>query len=182
MTKRFGLVILGLILALTAGKREAGAPKYSFGFTARGTLGPVELGITAKRTGERYVLDTNEATYTGSFIASGAKACTGTTTITCVAPTATPTRTQIYGETAPAYWLVNLDARVNLKFLGLNDKTFFQANVYNLFDKLYVGGFGGNLNQSQSFVSSTGVSTYGNPGFVQIGAPRTVSGTLVFAF
>ncbi|MFM5930756.1 MAG: TonB-dependent receptor domain-containing protein, partial [Novosphingobium sp.] len=172
------------ILALTAGKREAGAPKYTFGFTARGTVGPVDLGITAKRTGERYVLDTNEATYTGTFIAPGAKACSGTTTITCVTPNpaTAPSRTAIFGETAPAYWLVNLDARVNLKFLGLNDKTFFQANVYNLFDKLYVGGFGGNLNQSQTFVSGTGVSTYGNPGFVQIGAPRTISGTLVFAF
>ncbi len=57
------------ILALTAGKREAGAPKYTFGGTLRGTFGPIDLGITAKRTGERFIYDTNEATFTGSAIA-----------------------------------------------------------------------------------------------------------------
>src|SRR3546814_8594048 len=39
----------------TAGKRESGAPAYTFGGSARGTLGPVELGVTAKRTGGRYL-------------------------------------------------------------------------------------------------------------------------------
>jgi len=77
---------------------------------------------------------------------------------------------------APAYWLVNLDARLNMKFIGLKE-TYFQLNVYNLFDKLYVGGFGGGLNQT---VNSSGV--FGNPNFVQIGAPRTVSGTLSLSF
>jgi hypothetical protein len=33
---------------------------------------------------------------------------------------------------------------------------------------------------SQSLTSSN--TAYGNPGFVQIGAPRTVSGTVSFAF
>ncbi len=168
------------VYALTAGKREAGAPKYTFGVSARGTLGPVELGITAKRTGERYIFDTNEATYTGTYLPNGAKACSSATV--CVAPTTVPTRTQIYTETAAAYWLVNLDARVNLEFLGLNKKTYLQLNVYNLFDQFYVGGFGGNLNQTQTFTAASGVSSYGNAGFVQIGAPRTISGTVVFAF
>jgi len=168
------------ILALTAGKREAGAPKYTFGGTIRGNLGPVDLGITAKRTGERYVYDTNEAVFTGTFLANGAKACP--TATTCVAPTAVGVNTQVYGATAPAYWLVNLDARVNLEFLGLNDKTFVQFNVYNLFDQFYVGGFGGNLNQNQTFATATGLSTYGAVPNVQIGAPRTISGTVVFAF
>ena len=53
------------------------------------------------------------------------------------------------------------------------EKTYFQLNVYNLFDKFYVGGFGGGL--SQSISASSGV--WGNPPFVQIGAPRTVSFT-----
>jgi iron complex outermembrane receptor protein len=170
------------IYALTAGKREAGAPKYSFGFTARGTLGPVELGVTAKRTGERYIYDSNEATFTGSFIPSGAKACTTAATPVCTTPVAPAAPTQVYTATAAAYWLVNLDARVNLSFMGLNEKSYFQMNVYNLFDQFYVGGFGGNLVQNPSFNQTTGVASYGNPGFVQIGAPRTVSGTLVFAF
>ncbi len=170
------------IYALTAGKREAGAPKYTIGITARGTLGPVELGITAKRTGERYIYDTNEATFTGSYVPNGAKGCTGTTTITCVTPVTPAAPTQVYSATAAAYWLVNLDARVNLEFLGLNKKTYIQLNVYNLFDQFYVGGFGGNLNQTQTFTASSGTSSFGNPGFVQIGAPRTISGTVVFAF
>ncbi len=168
------------IFALTAGRREAGAPKYTFGATARANFGPVEFGLTAKRTGERFIFDTNEALFTGTFLANGAKACTAVPV--CTAPTTAVAATQVYGATAPAYWLVNFDARVNLEFLGLNDKTYLQLNVYNLFDQFYVGGFGGGLNQSQTFNATTGVSTYGAVPFVQIGAPRTISGTLVFAF
>jgi iron complex outermembrane receptor protein len=173
------------ILVLTAGKREAGAPKYTFGFTARGELGPMEVGITAKRTGERFVYDDNEATFAGSFVPAGAKACTNVAVPVCTTPVAPAAATQIYDKAVSAYWLVNLDARINLEFIGLNDKTFVQLNVYNLFDQYYVGGFGGNLNQVLSnagFNQTTGTATYGNPGFVQIGAPRTISGTVVFKF
>ena len=45
--------------AFTAGKWESGAPKYMYGASAVGRLGPLELGITAKKTGPRYVYDTN---------------------------------------------------------------------------------------------------------------------------
>lgn len=168
------------VFAATAGKREAGAPKYSWGGTVRYSVGPVDLGLTAKRTGPRFINDTNEATFTGSFIPLGAKACP--TATTCVAPTAAVASTQVYGKVAAAYWLVNLDARINLEFLGLNDKTYLQLNVYNLTNSFYVGGFGGNLAQAATFNRATGVATYGNPSFVQIGAPRTISGTVVFAF
>ena len=65
----------------------------------------------------------------------------------------------------------------------MNDKTFFQLNVYNLFNQFYVGGFGGNLNQNQAVqLRPPAFPAYGNPGFVQIGAPRTISGTVVLAF
>jgi iron complex outermembrane receptor protein len=174
------------IYAPTAGKREAGAPKYTFGVNARGTLGPIEIGLTAKRTGERYIFDTNEATYTGTVVPLGAKACSNLPTPVCttpVAPTAAPV--QIFDKAAPAYWLVNLDARFNLNAVGLGDKSYVQLNVYNLFNQFYVGGFGGNLNQvytSAGYNQTTGTATYGNPGFVQIGAPRTVSATLVLGF
>ena len=164
------------IYALTAGKRESGAPKYTFGINARGSLGPVELGITAKRTGERYVYDTNEAIYTGTFLPSGALTSAGAT------PTATVASTQVYTATAAAYWLVNLDARLKLDAIGLNDKSYVQLNVYNLFNQFYVGGFGGNLNQTFSYANATGVGTYGSVPNVQIGAPRTVSATLVLGF
>ncbi|MBR2174024.1 TonB-dependent receptor [Sphingopyxis sp.] len=128
----------------TAGKRESGAPAYNFGGSARGTLGPVELGVTAKRTGGRYLYDTNLPLTLGG--------------------------NQVYGAKTNAYWLVNLDARLSLEFLGLNDKTFFQVNVYNLFDTLYVGRFTSSLEQSTSAPNA------------QIGAPRTISGTLTVGF
>ncbi|MBA3055460.1 MAG: TonB-dependent receptor, partial [Sphingomonadales bacterium] len=130
----------------TAGKRESGAPEYTLGGSARGTLGPVELGVTAKRTGPRYINDENLPV---RQIISG-------------------TLTDVYPAKAPAYWLVNLDARLNLAQWGL-EKTHFQLNVYNLFDQFYVGGFSGGPNSV-------------NVPFVQIGAPRTVSGTMVIAF
>ena len=160
------------VFAATAGQREGGSPKYSFGGTLRGELGPVELGITGKRTGPRNIFDTGAATYTGSFVPTGAvpSGALGSTA-----------RTQIFGASAPAYWLVNLDASIELGFVGLSE-TRFQLNVYNLFDQFYVGGFGGGLAQSASYNRTTGVATYGGPGFVQIGAPRTVSGTLTFKF
>ena len=72
--------------------------------------------------------------------------------------------------------VVNLDARMKLTMLKGLEKSYFQLNVYNLFDEFYVGGFGGGLNQAFSG------GNYGNPGFVQIGAPRTISGTLSLAF
>lgn len=144
--------------AFTGGQREAGAPKYSYGASARGALGPLELGVTAKRTGPRYIFDTNLPTFTGDVdVPAGVK--------------------QIFPATAPAYWLVNLDARYNLGGAGL-PQTYIQMNVYNLFDQFYVGGFGGAL--SQSINASSGV--YGNPSFVQIGAPRTISATLSVGF
>lgn len=133
------------VFAPTAGKRRSGAPAYTFGGSARGTLGPVELGVTAKRTGGRYIYDTNLPV--------------------------TADGVEVYPAKTNAYWLVNLDARLSLEFLGLNDKTFFQLNVYNLFDKLYVGSYTTSLAQGTS-----------SPPFAQIGAPRTISGTLTVGF
>jgi iron complex outermembrane receptor protein len=90
-------------------------------------------------------------------------------------PIANPTK--VYDKTADAYWLVNLDARMNLGYFssGLS-KSYLQLNVYNLFDTFYVGGFGGGLSQSLSGTN------YGSPPFVQVGAPRTISATLNVGF
>ncbi|HEX8381035.1 MAG TPA: TonB-dependent receptor [Allosphingosinicella sp.] len=149
------------IFAPTAGKRESGAPKYTYGGTVRGNFGPVEIGITGKRTGPRFVYDTNEPTFSGNVI--------------------TPSGiTQIFPAAAPAYWLVNLDARLSLAKIGL-ERSHLQLNVYNLFNQFYVGGFGGGLNQSITTTGAT-IGAYGNPNFVQIGAPRTVSATLTMGF
>jgi len=153
----FGCTTIGDEIFLdTAGNYESGSPKYSFGGSAVGRFGIFELGATVKRTGPRYVFDTNEATYTGVLGSANA--------------------VEIFPAKAPAYTLVNLDARVRLSMLKGLEKSYFQLNVYNLFDEFYVGGFNGGLNQA------TSGSNYGNPNFVQIGAPRTISGTLSLAF
>ncbi len=178
------------IYAPTAGKRESGMPTYTINLGARGYVGPFTIGITAKRTGERYVYDTNLPTYTGYTIPTGALTSGGGAPVLTSGQLANTA--QIYGATVPAYWLVHLDARLDLDFIGAPEGTYLQLNVYNLFDQFYVGGFGGGLTQSQTYCAVattsgtcnglTGVSVYGNPGFVQIGAPRTVSGTLVVKF
>jgi iron complex outermembrane receptor protein len=113
------------------------------------------VGITAKRTGPRYVFDTNLPVFTGTV--GGANVV------------------EIFPAKAPAYTLINLDLRYKLKMLKGLENSYFQLNVYNLLDKVYVGGFTGGLNQS-------GSTTYGSPPFVQIGAPRTISGTISLAF
>jgi len=145
------------VFAATAGKRESGAPVYTLGARGEVNYEGVTLGIQAKRTGRRYVYDTNLPTYRNTAAAL--------------------TPVQIYSAAAPSYTLVDLDARVSLARFGAAG-TFFQLNVSNLFDKFYVGGFGGGLNQS--FTPATGV--YGSPGFVQIGSPRAVSGSLHVSF
>ncbi len=150
--------------SFTAGNYESGVPKYSFGGSAVGRFSIFEVGTTIKRTGPRYVYDTNLPTFSGDLSST--------------------TPVEIFPAKAPAYTLVNLDARMKLTMLKGFENSYFQLNVYNLFDKFYVGGFGGGLNQAFSSRSQSGVSipTYGNPAFVQIGAPRTVSGTLSVAF
>ncbi len=168
------------IYAATAGKHESGSPTYTINLGARGYVGPFTLGFTAKRTGPRYVYDNNLPTYTGFVVPTGAKTSGGLPPV--LSATQLAGTRQIYGAQAPAYWLVHLDARLNLDFTGLPEGTYLQLNVYNLFDQLYVGGFGGGLVQANTYSRTTGISTYGNPGFVQIGAPRTVSGTLVVKF
>jgi iron complex outermembrane receptor protein len=129
----------------TSGRREAGAPALTYGAQARVMVGPVDVGATAKRTGGRYIYDTNLP-----VMASGV---------------------EVYPAKTNAYWLVNLDARVNLEWAGLNDRTYLQLNVYNLFDELYVGNFNTSLAQGTS-----------SPPFAQIGAPRTFSATINVEF
>jgi iron complex outermembrane receptor protein len=155
--------------AFTAGRREAGAPKYTFGASVLGKLGPVDLGVTAKRTGPRYIYDTNQPVFTGDVDCLAGATAPGCSSSGAIS--------QIFSATAPAYWLVNLDARYNLASAGIPG-TYVQVNVYNLFDKFYVGGFGGGLNQGVS----TSSGFYSGPPFVQIGAPRTASVTFNVGF
>jgi iron complex outermembrane receptor protein len=131
------------VFAPTAGKREGGAPIFTFGGRIQGQIGPLELGLQAKRTGPRYVNDVNLPVIVGGV--------------------------EVHPAKVPAYTLVSVDARLPLEFIGLNDQTFLQLNITNLFDKRYVGGFGGTLLNNSA-------------PFVQIGAPRAISGTIVVGF
>ncbi len=168
------------IFAPTAGKAESGSPTYTISVGGRGYVGPFTLGVTAKRTGPRWIYDTNLPTYTGFYVPAGALTSANATAVLSAAQVSNTA--QVFGAKAPAYWLVNLDARLDLDFVGAPEGTYLQLNVYNLFDQFYVGGFGGGLIQANTFSRTTGIATYGNPGFVQIGAPRTISGTLVMKF
>ena len=133
--------------AVTEGRREGGAPVYMFGVRAQGNLGPVEVGVQFKRTGGRYVNDVNLP----------------------IQQTVSGVLTDVYPARTPAYNIVDLDVRVPLEFVGLNDQTFLQLNVTNLFDERYVGGFTANL------LNNT-------VPFAQIGPPRAISATLVVGF
>ncbi len=144
------------IFALTEGTREGGAPVYSFGARVQGTLGPVEVGLQFKRTGGRYVNDINQPIRQCSVSFVNTIDCNGTTTV-------------VYGARTPAYNIVDLDVRVPLGWAGLNDSTYFQLNVSNVFDEVYVGGYTANLLDTQV-------------PFAQIGAPRAIMGTLVVGF
>ena len=69
---------------------------------------------------------------------------------------------------AAGYTTVDLDARFDLAFAGL-DRTFFQLNVSNLFNARYFG----NLSTGTTAASSTRYT---------FGAPRTVIGSVHFEF
>lgn len=142
------------IFAPTAGRRESNAPVYTMGGRAEGHIGPLELGVQVKRTGGRYLNDQNTPVYQSYGSGGGTKFY------------------QVYGAETPSYLLVDLDLRLPLQALGLNDRTWLQFNVTNLTNKFYVGA------------SSTGNATPSNTtvNYLQIGAPRTFSGTVNFGF
>jgi iron complex outermembrane receptor protein len=144
------------IIFQTAGKQESGSPTFTLGGRAQGNFGPLEVGIQAKRTGPRYVNDQN----TGIFAFPAP-------------PRSGPPlpNTQIFPAKTAAYTVVDLDARFTLGMLGLSKQSYFQLNVHNLFDKFYVSGFNGTINNS-AFRSQ----------FVFVGAPRSVTGTLNLVF
>jgi iron complex outermembrane receptor protein len=143
----------------TKGKRESYQPVYTIGGRVEANYSIFRIGLDAKRTGRRYVNDQNVPVATCS---------TSTASGNC--PT-TATRTQVFGAFEKGYTLVNLDARVSLEPLVHNDRTYFQFNVYNLFDKFYVGGSTTTSQQLPTAITN-----------VNIGAPRAFSGTLVVGF
>ena len=160
------------IYAATAGKRESGSPTYTYGLRLQGDVGPLSLALQGKVTGPRYLNDQNlpNLQCTASLVNQVCPTLANTSGTTTAFAGTRGFVYQVYGAKTPAYGTVDFDARLKLGFLGLNDKTFFQVNVQNIFNKYYVGGF-------------TGGSTvqYSVP-FVQIGSPRAFIGTLNFQF
>ena len=159
------------ILALTAGKRESASPVYSFGGRIQGDIGPLEIGVQAKRTGPRYLNDQNLPNLQ----------CTATL-VNTICPTAAATPAtytgtrgfeyQVYPSKTPAYNTVDVDARLGLGWAGLNDTTYLQLNVQNIFNTYYVGGFG----------TTGGATTVYTVPFIQIGSPRAFIATLNVQF
>nr|WP_326525334.1 TonB-dependent receptor [Sphingomonas sp.] len=153
------------IFAPTAGKREGGQPIFTLGGGAQANLGFIELGFNAKRTGPRYVYDTNEPVRQALTVNGAVQTF------------------EIFPAKVPAYTLVDANMRVGLAWAGLGNKTYFQFNLLNVFDKLYVGGFQSNLNQGPTYNTTTGaISNYGNPPNAQLGYPRTFIGSLIVGF
>lgn len=76
--------------------------------------------------------------------------------------------TDVNDVVTPSYTQFDLDARVSLAPIGL-EQSYFQLNVYNLFDKFYLANI------------STRIDAADNPNF-SISAPRTISGTVRLAF
>jgi iron complex outermembrane receptor protein len=162
------------IYAPTKGKRESNAPIYTFGGGAQANLGFVDFGFNVKRTGPRYIYDTNESVQQIVAVVNPPAGQPTTRTI------------QVFGNKVPAYTLVDFNARVPLGWAGLNDTTYFQLNVLNAFDKLWVSSLNsgnGALNQGPTFNPANGtVTAYGNAPNSQIGYPRTFMGSLVVGF
>ena len=131
----------------TAGKRESAAPVSTMGAKLEGHVSLFDLSATVKRTGERYVNDQNLPFYVGT--------------------------TKVFEATAPAYTTVDLMARANLTALGAPKNTYFQMNVINLFNTLYVGGFAGT--SAAYFASYPSTTAY-------LPLPRTITGSVSVAF
>lgn len=139
-------------LIQTGGKRESGSPTFTVGGRAQANVGDFTLGAQVKHTAKRFVNDEN----LGIF----APVRTGNVITSYV---------QVYDAFAPAYTVVDLDLRYKIAESPTGGDVAIQFNVTNLLDELHVGGFGGSPDR------------YSSP-FVQIGAPRAASVSLLFGY
>lgn len=128
----------------TAGKQESGVPLYTLGARLDADFDPFDLTLSMKNTGKRYINAANLPVYS-----SGVK---------------------VAEAAVGGYTTFDLTARYKLAVGPLKaSQSYFQLNVQNLFNKFYVGGFGGQ-------VGATSL-----PG-TYLAVPRTISGTLSVAF
>jgi iron complex outermembrane receptor protein len=168
----------------TAGKSEGGSPDWTFGGRVQGTIGLFDLGAQVKYTGGRYVNDENLPVFTcinststtGATVSTVGGLCPTAANVPAAFVNAAAQEYQIYSAKIPGYAVVDLDIRFNLgKLMNNNERTFFQVNVSNLFDQVYIGGLTG----SSGFVGLPNRYTVGN---AVIGTPRSITGTLVIGF
>ena len=154
----------------TRGKRESYQPVYTFGGRIEGNWSIFQVGLEGKRTGRRYVNDQNVPVAICTTIVNGLPTTTNAATNSGNCPS-TAARNQVFGAFEKGYTLFNLDVRVSLEPLVHSKGTYFQLNVFNLFDKFYVGGQSTSAQLQPTAITNS-----------QIGAPRAVSGTLVVGF
>lgn len=101
----------------TAGKRESGVPVYTAGARITANYDPVELTVSIKNTGERYINAENLPVYTTAGV-------------------------EVNPAKLGAYTTVDFSGRVKLPIPGMKaDRSFLQFNVVNVFNQYYVGGF-----------------------------------------
>ena len=141
----FGCTAVGQSSVLQlAGKSESGAPRFMVGGRAQYNIGDLEFGAQVKHTGKRFVNDENLAIVTSA-------------------------NAPLFQSQVGSYTLVDLDVRYKIAESPTGGDVAIQFNVTNLFDELYVGGFGGSLDRTSS-------------PFVQIGPPRAASVSLMFGY
>jgi iron complex outermembrane receptor protein len=123
--------------------------------------GPFELGVTAKRTGPRFVYDTNEPV----------RAFVGDPGVDTV----------VFPASTPAYWLVNLDARLSLADYGprAHPPPVQRLQPVRRILRRWVRR---RTQPAVTRANSGTITNFGGPPFVQIGAPRTISATLTVGF
>ena len=104
----------------TAGKRESGVPVYTAGARLEANFDPVDLTVSVKNTGKRYINALNVPVYSAGVVQTAAA--------------------------APAYTTVDVAARLKLAIGALDaSKSYVQLNVVNLFNQFYIGGFSGTV-------------------------------------
>ena len=135
-----------------------------------GAASPAEY-CTLATVGEQYFLPTGGNTESGtpnySFGARGQIAFGPVELGAQVKRTGKRWVNDLNTDRAPAYTLVDFDARVKLMDFETGGDMAVQLNITNLFDEYYIGYFGGSLDDF---------------GFAQIGSPRAASLSLIFGY
>jgi len=135
----------------TAGKSESAMPHFMIGGRLQGDVGPLTVGVQAKHTAVRYVDDENMP------LVSSGNALVSNGTV-------------VWGAKLPSYTTVDLDARFSLKNV-VNDRSFVQLNVTNLFNAFYAGS----VSPSTTALQSGGYDA-------QVSPPRAVIGSITIAY